>query len=219
MLDRRSPMPALALGLLSLFFPAAAQLTAAQERYYLIVFANQGAARDPRFAHTFATFVRARSSASSGNQVLEVHTISWMPASQRTAIFRLFPEPGALYDLQLSLAWAYSVHATVSTWGPYEIEKELYKRAVAQGRRLRAGGVQFKTVDGRFRPNALNCVHAVSDIDTDQGRLHAGLAWGEAASHQVVRHLARWIIDPEQTHPWVGEQLGLGRYPMVQRSW
>ena len=78
----------------------------------------------------------------------------------------------------------------------------------------------FKTIDKRFRSEvALNCIHAVSDIDTDRGRLHAGLARGDAASYGVLRHLERWIIRPEQTQPWVSELLGLARYPIIRRDW
>jgi hypothetical protein len=217
--QRRSPVTALVWALnLFLFWAAPAAL--AQDSYYMMVFSNQRTSNDPRFSHTFATFVKTSGPSASTSQVLEVHTLSWMPASHDIAILRLQPEPGVLYDLESSLAWAYSVNARVSMWGPYEIQEELYERAVAQERKLSAGGLLFKMVDGRFRSElAINCIHAVSDIDTDQGRLHVGPARGDAASHAVAWHLERWIIAPEQTHPWVCELLGLDRYPILRRDW
>jgi hypothetical protein len=78
--------------------------------------------------------------------------------------------------------------------------------------------VLYKTVDLRFRHRgAVNCIHAVSDIDTDYGFLNVGLARGDAASYQVAQHLKRWIIKPEQIHPWVSEELGLNSRPIVLR--
>jgi len=221
MYRRRSLLLALVLGLtcLILFWPTA--FGAAQDSYYLIVFSNQTADDDPRFSHTFATFVkRSGVSPASSGQDLEVHTLSWMPASQNISVVRLRPERGVLYDLEASLAWAYSVNARVSMWGPYQVQKELYDRAIEQEARLSAGGVLFKCIDGQFRSEvALNCIHAVSDIDTDHGFLHVGAARGDTASYLVARHLERWIINPERKHAWLNELLGLDRYPIVQRDW
>jgi hypothetical protein len=218
MLFSPSRLPALVLGLT--FCLNSLPNAAAQDRYYLIVFSNQRSANDPRFAHTFATFVKASPPSAAAAPDLQVHTLSWMPASQRIAIFRLEPEPGALYDLEASLAWAESVNASISLWGPYEIEKELYDRAVQQEQRLRSGRMLFKSVDGRFRSDmALNCIHAVSDLDTDHGLLHVGSARGDAASYLVARHLERWMIHPEQTHRWLIGRLQLDRHAIIQRDW
>ena len=104
-------------------------------------------------------------------------------------------------------------------WGPYEIQKELYDRAVKQEARLSAGDLLYKAVDTRFRPGvAVNCIHAVSDIDTDRGLLYLGPVAGDAASFEVVKHLKRWIINPERTYPRIRSQLGLDRYPIVVRN-
>ena len=95
-------------------------------------------------------------------------------------------------------------------WGPYQINKDLYDRALKQEARLNSGLVLYKAVDRRFRPGtASNCIHAVADLDMDNGLLHSGQGRGDAASHQVAQHLNRWIIHPEQTHAWVASRLGL----------
>jgi hypothetical protein len=195
---------------------------ASQDSYYLIVFSSQTADDEVRFSHTFATFVQKSGvGAAPPGQGLEVHTLSWMPASQNISILRLRPERGVLYDLESSLTWAYSVSARVSMWGPYQIEKELYDRAIEQEARLSGGGVLYKTLDAPFRSEevAVNCIHAVSDLDTNHGLLHVGTARGDAASYRVAEHLKRWIINPERKHVWLSEQLGLDRYPIMQRDW
>ena len=114
---------------------------------------------------------------------------------------------------------AESVGARVSMWGPFAIEEELYDRALAQKARLESRAIQYKAVDEKFRPEeASNCIHAVSDIDRDQGLLHVGRNWGEPASQLVVNHLKRWIINPRQTHQWVRDQIGLQDYPLTVRA-
>jgi hypothetical protein len=41
---------------------------------------------------------------------------------------------------------------------------------------------------------ASNCIHALSDIDTDTRLLETGTARGEAASYLVLEHLQRSVI-------------------------
>ena len=104
--------------------------------------------------------------------------------------------------------------ARVSRWGPYRIEKELYDRALTQEERLRSGRVLYKAVDRNYRPQASNCIHAVSDIDTDNGLFHVGREWGDAASRDVANHLRRWVNNPEKTYPWVSERLEPRDFPI-----
>jgi len=190
----------------------------ARSAYYMIVFASQSESNEPRSSHTFATFVKARGKHESEEdfRIEEAHTISWMPSTLDVVILRLRPEAGANLDLQATLRWADSVGARVYAWGPYQIQEELYERALAQEARLNSGAVQYKAVDDRFRPGpASNCIHAVSDIAGDDGLLHVGRQWGQAASGVVVEHFRRWLIDPERSHPWVKRQLGLDDRPII----
>src|SRR5437016_1116818 len=68
----------------------------AQSAYYMIVFASQSDTNEPRSAHTFATFVKARGKQESKEdfRIEEAHTISWMPSSLDVVILRLRPQPG-----------------------------------------------------------------------------------------------------------------------------
>jgi hypothetical protein len=186
------------------------------ESYYMTIFSAQANSRDPRRTHSFATFVKATGTGDSAkDSPIEIHTISWMPQSLDIVILRRQPEPGANLDLESSLRWAESRNSRVSMWGPYQIKKELYDRAVEQEARLSSGQVLYKAIDRRFRPGmASNCIHAVADLDVDNGFLHSGQGRGDAASRQVAQHLNRWTINPEQTHTWLASRLGLNDQPM-----
>jgi hypothetical protein len=188
----------------------------ANETYYMVIFSAQADSRNPRRTHSFATFVKATGSGDSASErQTEVHTISWMPQSLNIVVLRRRPETGANLDLASSLRWAESMNCHVSMWGPYQIKKELYDRAVEQEARLNSGRVLYKALDRRFRPGtASNCIHAVSDLDLDNGLLHTGPGRGDEASSMVAQHLHHWIIDPEQTHTWVASRLGLTDQPI-----
>src|SRR5207245_10131955 len=133
----------------------------------------------------------------------------WRPSALNRVVLRRMPELGANLDFTATFDWARSGGARVIMGGPYLIQKELYDRALAQEDRLRSGRVQYKAIDRNFRPQASNCIHALSDIDTDNGFLHVGREWGEAASRDVANYLRRWIDNPEKTYPWVSERLEL----------
>jgi hypothetical protein len=177
-----------------------------QTRYYMCVFAYQTEPRLPRYSHTFATFVK-----SDGNS-FEAHTISWLPQSQAIRVLRRFSEPGANFGLKETLEIAAGVGARVYEWGPYEIEPELYQRALWQIDTLNSGRIMYKAVDANWRGNgASNCIHAVADIDTDRGSLDVGREYGAAASALVAEHLSPWIIQPDRLHLWVNEKLGIAK--------
>src|SRR6516164_6251805 len=140
--------------------PSRAQET--KESYYMTIFSAQANSRDPRRTHCFATFVKAAGTDDAAkDSPIEIHTISWMPQSLEIVILRRRPELGVNLDLESSLRWAASKGSRVSMWGPYQISKELYDRAVKQEARLNSGLVLYKAVDRRFRPGtASNCIHA-----------------------------------------------------------
>jgi len=188
------------------------------ESYYMLMFSHQRDNNPIAFSHTFATFVKARTDElGQKGRVLESHTISWMPATMDIRLLAR-SERGVNLDLEASLRFATTVNARISLWGPYRIQQELFDRAVQQTARLRTGAIAYKILDGRLRLRAAtNCIHAVSDIDTDNRLLETGTSRGDEASSMVLRHLQRWIIEPNRDHDWLGKSLGLDRYPLVMR--
>jgi hypothetical protein len=134
-------------------------------------------------------------------------------------LFRLWPEQGANLDLPTSLEWALSVQARISMWGPYQIRKAFYDKALAQKARLESGTIQYKVVDNGYRPTiASSCIHGVSDIDRERGLLWTWLRYGESASQHVAVFFLPWMIEPQQTHTWISDRLGLGNYPIILRE-
>jgi hypothetical protein len=194
---------------------------AADESYYLIVFAAQRAPTTPRFSHTFATVVKATENGTDRSKYkIEEHTISWIAKSKEIVLARAKPEPGVNLSLRESLRLAASLEEEISMWGPFEIKKELYDRALKQIDRLDSAKVEYKALDVRFRPEtAFNCIHAVSDLDTDKGLLDTGAACGEEASRMVANHLRRWMVRPETTHSWVIKRLGLEDDAITRHDW
>jgi hypothetical protein len=193
------------------------QAREADTRYYMLVFGYQRTPLQPCLTHTFATFVKARG-AGAAAEAFKVQTISWMPDDLELRRLRLRPQHGVNLDLPATLRLARSLNTAVAMWGPYEIQPELYERAVRQVARLNEGGLGYKLLDRAFRPyEGSNCIHAVCDLDTANGLTSTGTICGQAAAGVVVRHLARWIIERDQLHDWLIDRLDLGAYPMERR--
>jgi ABC-type phosphate/phosphonate transport system substrate-binding protein len=181
-----------------------------EPEYYLCVFAFEGVPRRAQYSHTFATFIK-----SSGGSV-EAHTISWLPKSKHVEVARTQSEPGMNLDLHQTLSFARGLVARVYEWGPYRIRPGLYERSLQQIERLNSGRIQYKALDGAWRPDAAsNCIHAVSEIDADDGYLTVDGAYGVAASARVVEHLSRWLIQPGRERPSIHENLGLSGQPIT----
>ena len=182
-----------------------------EERYYVVLFCSEGTPNIPRLSHGFATF--AKKTTGAGVDEFEDFTISWMPANLNCQ-FRLRPEPGVNLDLPGTFEYVKSVNGRAFAWGPYEINKELYDRAVAQFKRLEEGKQLYKMVDFRmkYRPTvANNCYHSVTDIaPTDL--VATGTLFGEPMGPAMVQHFRPWLVNPEETHDWVSEQLGLRQF-------
>lgn len=120
-------------------------------------------------------------------------------------------------DLHQTLRFARGQSARVYEWGPYRIRPELYERGLRQIERLNSGRIQYKALDGAWRPDAAsNCIHAVSDIDADAGYLTVDGAYGVPASARVVEHLRRWMIEPGREHSSIPVKLGLSGEPITR---
>jgi hypothetical protein len=192
----------------------------AQEGYFLLMFGSQRTPPDPAQAHCFATFVRVRyNGPQPGVPVVEAHTISWLPENLHIRVGALLPEPGHNFELHQTLRYALAEGQRVSLWGPYQVAPELYWKARQQILLLQSGQVCYKAVDSLYRTDRVsNCIHAIGGA-VDGHRVRVLLpGWGETASFVLLRRFSPWIVDPCQTHPWVGRALGLDGYPLVYRD-
>jgi hypothetical protein len=189
----------------------------AQECCYLLVFGSQRPGLNlPKYTHSFATFVRV-TGASPGR--VEAFTISWLPRRAPIQVWALLPEAGSNYDLHTTLRLVAAQGERVSVWGPFRIEPDLYRRALAQKTRLENGDVLYKAADTGWPARRVsNCVHAISDITGRPLLRIASHGWGEPASYSITWWLSPWIIDPHHTHDGVLASLGLAGWPLCRRD-
>ena len=183
---------------------AAPKIDAPGASYYLCLFSYETTPRRPQVAHSFAVFVKVE------QQSLDVRTISWVPQNNTIRLLRRTGDPGMNLDLQHTLENARSLHARIFSTGAYQIKQELYDKAMQQIGKLACGQVLYKVLDFNDRPDrAVNCIHAISDIDTARGLLLVGTNYGRDASAMILEHLSPWIINRDKEHPWIIEKLGL----------
>jgi ABC-type phosphate/phosphonate transport system substrate-binding protein len=181
-----------------------------EPEYFLCVFAYDRVPPRARYSHTFATFIKAEGAS------IKAHTISWLPRGKDVEVARTQAEPGMNLQLPQTLRFARDLSARVYEWGPYRIRPVLYQRSLRQLEHLNSGSIRYKVLDGAWRPDtASNCIHAVSDIDGDNGYLTLDGAYGVQASACVVKHLSHWMIEPGQEHLWIQEKLGLFGQPIT----
>jgi hypothetical protein len=95
-------------------------------------------------------------------------------------------------------------------WGPLLIQKKCYDMALKRLELLNSGKIAYVVLDGRFRGGeATNCIHALSELDTDQPHLLTGAAHGDASSRMVLEHLQKWIVPSKEDVGWLTDRLEL----------
>jgi hypothetical protein len=184
---------------------------------YMVLYAAQDEGNNPTTSHCFATFARV---SRSGTRPVELHHINWFSVrGHQTGSTCLFdaegqparPEPGENRTTAEALALARRVGLRVTRWGPYEIDRALFERALRQidllEGRIPGRKVLYKAMDLGLREGpevrVLDCIHAVSDIDRDPVLLRTWTSYGEEAGRKVVQHLGRWIKGQGREHPEV----------------
>lgn len=172
----RPPSPAAALS------PAAVERQAAGayppgDRFYVAVFGSERRAATPDRCHTWATAVRV-----GGGAEAERVSVSWMPATLDIDPQRLRVEPGVNLSHAGALAWAAADGQRVVGWGPYEVTPACFRRLRLQADWLESGAVAYQSLDtvgeaGRTGAGT-NCIHALTDLRAEFGRLRYPLAAG-----------------------------------------
>ncbi len=198
---------------------------AAGEHFYVIVFGAESTPKLPRFTHSWATFVHVTEAGPGAPPAVEAHTISWMPATLEIRPWSFRVEPPVNLGLHETLRYVLDMGERVAAWGPYECRPELYYRAVVQKKFLESGRFGYQCVDtvgeAGWRGNGSDCIHAVTDMDPLYPRSRYRLIrYGMAASRFIAHELRRrdMLINPDQTHDWLNQRLGLDAYPIAHRG-
>ncbi len=175
------------------------------------------------FSHTWATVVRAVDCPGQP-PVLEVHTISWLPATLDIHPLDLTVEPGVNLRLHETIKYAKDNGERVSMWGPYECQPSVFRRILVQKAFIESGRVGYQCDDNcgeaAHTGNGCCCIHALTDADPEYGRENYPLIWfGDSASEHIVNrvHEAGVLLHPETEDDWLIEALGLKPYRIVRR--
>ena len=218
----RPPSPAMSLKVDALL----ATSPPANERYYLLVFGSEATPKLARYTHTWASMVRATFVPGQARPMLEIATISWMPASLEIRPANLSVEPGANLSLEMTLQEVLCHNERVAMWGPYEVWHGLNRRFMMQKAFLESGQIGYQCIDTVGEAarvgNGSNCIHAITDMDPLFGRQEYPLRRsGQAASEHLVKQLLERpvVIDAPQTHDWLMPQIGLDRYSIDYRRY
>lgn len=174
------------------------QVVPAQDAYYVVVFGAQPPGlKNPRRTHSFATFIRT--DAAGG---VEYFTISWLPVNGNVRPWAIHPEVGRNWGLEETLRLCRELDLRVATFGPYQIDCDLWNRAVVQKQWLESGNVLYKAMDNGSKDGTIsNCIHAVSYMAREPGQAApyvfvAPANWGESGSYWIALTLRPWYLDP-----------------------
>lgn len=166
--------------------PGDAPRIRAGEKYYVIFMAHQDSENTIPMSHTFAVFLRTTGEGAN-RTIVETATINWLPEAGHVALTRP-AEPGVNKTLAQTLAWAKERNLEVTMRGPYEIDADFYRQAVAQVARLENGRFQYRCYAARSRNTAKNCIYAVADLFDDETPLDTGSSRGLEATMKVVEY-------------------------------
>lgn len=193
------------------------------ERFYVLIFGSQNFPKKPAYSHTWATVARAVDRPGQP-PLLDVHTISWLPATLDIHPLDFSVERGTNLSLHETITYARRNRERVSVWGPYECRPSLFRRFLVQKGFLESGRVGYQCVDNLGEAartgDGCDCIHALSDMDPEYGRANYPLIWfGDSASEHLANRLRERgsLLNPEVEHDWVLDALGLSGCSLVRR--
>lgn len=214
-------MTRLRICLCLLFGSFTAGQAAAGEVYFMAVFgAQRPVVNLPDHAHSFAVFLRG---CGQGPDITRYQydfvIISWLPKTLEVRTLAVLPEPGVNLDLHTTIRWAQDDRLKIAVWGPYQIDADLYQRAVRQTQVLASGQVKYKAVDTGYPSDEVsNCIHAIGELAGTPRIRIASPGWGHYASYYLTLRLRPWIIDEQHTHDWLLDGLGIGHCDIERRG-
>ena len=174
------------------------------ETFFVVVYGSRRTRAIPR-RPTASRPSRRFAARPGADPLVELHHINWfsrgghetgVPEGLATAGDRpIEPEARGESQHAEALLLARRLRVEGHAVGAVRIEGEFYERALRhidllEGR-VPGRQVLYMQLDGVFREGpvvAPNCIHAISDIDRDEGPLRTGLAYGAEAARKVALH-------------------------------
>jgi hypothetical protein len=185
------------------------------------LFGAQSVPYQVRYTHTWATVVRTAVT-PAGEYPVEIHTVSWMPATLQIRPLALRPEPGVNLNLAETFAWVATFDGRVSCWGPYEIRADRYQRYVARKEELVNEGFQYRAIGALTRTGEVsNCGQSFARASPTVGRfLQPTPAPGENGTSRLMQRYLRadGLEEAPPTHDWILQVIGADRYQFTRRQ-
>ena len=208
------------LVVLGLWSGVAAQASAAEDTYFVVLFGQQQqGCNKPSLAHSYATFIHL-----TADGQMDSFTISWLPVTGKVRTLSPMPEEGRNFTLEETLKIARDNHLEISLWGPYQIQPELWCRAMRSKAWLDSGKVLYQAFDyGAIDGRVCNCVHAVAHITGTQRSLLPSVFvapsnWGKTGSYWAALAMTPWFLEPCRTHDSLLPRLGLNAEDYVRHG-
>ncbi len=173
---------------------------------YLVIFSADGIPYKPSKTHTFAAIVTVETAPGGKPRVVELPSLSWLPATGYFRSLAILPETGRNVPLDKTLRDCMAARSHVCVWGPYLVQPELTRMfrariaAVESGFKYK-GACLFSPLD------VCDCARAVEEMVGP--RRYIGVFGYGAAASVVIQKYSPWLIQPEQTHPWAASLIGL----------
>lgn len=192
----------------------AGPVAAADDTFYLTVFAAESVPYRPEKTHTFVNVTRVP---AAGGEA-ETHEIGWLAATTVVRGCAVLPEEGKNFSVLETLAICRRDGMRVSVWGPFRIEEELFRRLRDQAKLLDSGKIKYKGTD-TLRPSgvAMNCYHAIWNVSHPLRKYAGPFTAGDTAGGKTVHLFREWIVRPEQTHDDILKVIGVADEPLVRR--
>lgn len=191
----------------------------APDRFFLFVFASQSMPKTPKYSHTWAVMIYQRA-----GTIVDVSTISWMPADLQIKPMRLSVEPGVNESYEGAIQRILDEsRQRISLWGPYEAQPALYERFLAQKSFLESGAFGYQCIDcvgeAANRQNGGNCTHALRPLHgfaLGDVLEQYGDKSGEYITRSIVRSGLAFPVPHESE--WLMTGLGIQSLPLVRRT-
>lgn len=201
------------------FPPTASPNQLNPDRFFLFVFTSQSVPKIPKYTHTWAVMIYVQAGI-----VVDVSTISWMPADLQIKPLKFSVEPGVNESYQDAIRRILiESRQRISLWGPYEAHPSLYERFIERKTFLESGKLGYQCVDcvgeAAVLGNGGNCVHSLRPLHgfaLGDVLEQSGDAAGEFITRAFVRDGLAYPVPHESD--WLMTGLGIQSLPVVRRT-
>jgi hypothetical protein len=200
-----------------LLLPLALPGAIAETEDYLIVFAADSLPYQATRAHTFAALVRIEKAPDGTTRVVDFTSLSWLPVSMKVHAWKIWSETGRNVPLDETLRAYQATGSRICMWGPYRVGAELAETFKARVASMESQG-KYQAACRFSSLQVCDCARSVEEMLGGDSRRYIGMfGYGAAASSIIVKKFSPWMVEPEHSHLWVAQFIGLDQYQIIHR--